>query len=158
MELTQRGVTLTELVIAVALTAVILAAMAPLTANWFGRGQQSASHCTVINALSMTRSLALRNPAANPALPAAVLCTTAQAVNLYRGDTLPANCPTVQDSRAQWSSLAPSNAPFVSSTACYALDSSGLPTTLPAIGGIACDSTLETRLTQDPGYANCRFK
>ncbi len=153
-----RGLTLVEMMITLVLLALVLVALVPLTSQWFGRSKQNTADCALPTAIDMTRSLALRNLPADPGKPAALLCLTPTALNLYRGNALPASCPTTPDAQAVWSLTSSTSAPFVSAGRCYALDSAGRPLALAALGSTACDSALETTLAGDSRYANCRFK
>ncbi|GGY17647.1 hypothetical protein GCM10011289_21430 [Paludibacterium paludis] len=166
MELTQRGATLMELMVTLVILAALLVTLAPLTGQWLGRGQQRASRCALVNAIDMTRGLALRNLPAATDTPPAVLCLSPTALNVYRGDRLPSACPSSPDARAVWSTAATAASPFFtpangavvpSATACYALDSAGTPADA-TIGATSCDPRLESRLIKDALYANCRFK
>ena len=61
-----RGVTLIELVITLAIAAMLMLVGVPLTAGWIDGSRQMHAHAQVTEAVAQARALALRNPGALP--------------------------------------------------------------------------------------------
>lgn len=106
----QRGMTLIELMIVVAILAVLIMAVAPFTGSWVDRARVTQSQGILEQAIGQARSAALRNPAAvSGNAPASMLCSTNNKVLLFvpvATDTS-LTCPDTTPPSQPWSNDIP---------------------------------------------------
>lgn len=134
-----RGFTLIELMITIAVFALLLAIGAPLTRAWSDSAHQREAASLLQQGLSRAKATALRNVGGvlNPE-PAAVLCHSGQTLMLFQLDKgQSVDCTAVKGSL--WSAVLPGSASLQSQgseMSCVAFDNRGLP-----VSGSSCATT-----------------
>lgn len=130
----QRGMTLIELMIVVALVAILAMALSPFTARWVDSARLTQSQGIMEQAIGQARASALRNPAAiSGNAPASMLCSTANTIVLYvpiASDTS-LSCPDTTPPSQPWSNAVPAPVTFKQNTAtwsCTCFNNKGLLT------------------------------
>lgn len=161
-----RGFTLVELMVGLAVMAMLLLAALPLGRYWVNSNRQMQMHSTLLEGVSQARALALRNPAAQRASePAATLQLRAGVLEVVvPGNTTPL---WSADVRSEASFMLTDDAGFADAVGmqasgnpvfdCVSFDARGLR--LPGADGCSDSSNARGRIaiglaSQDPLYVD----
>ena len=133
------GLTLIEVLIVVALIAMLAVTAAPLTGSWIAESQITDAESTLTEAVGRAKSAAMRNkPAVEGAGAVAIVCISSNKVEVKErkpGVGALACVANDSDSVELWSSSMPSqitlsyNPEGTLAVACMCFDRRGLPTT-----------------------------
>lgn len=146
------GFTLIEMMVTLAIMALLLLVGAPLGRAWVANAHIAQAESQLLQAYERTRALALRNPAGVTApTTAATLCiTNGNTLKVYQGAancTTPSTTPIWSGSAATDTSLCTPAASTCPSTSQLNLDNNGMSTsslsyTVSANGGTNASGTL----------------
>lgn len=146
---TQRGLTLVETAVTVAIGALLAMLGASFASTWTHNAQVSQAQTAIQHAYSAAKALALQNPnrqTMNGA--AAVLCFTSGAVAVYPGSAC--------NGTASWQASIPAGVSvlfgsptYTVAPSCIALDNAGAPTN----SATSCTTALTYKISKESAYA-----
>lgn len=127
-----RGFTLVELMVTLAVLAIILSAALPLTSNWSSSAHQLETANLLKQGVSRAKAIALRNPGGvGLDKAAAALCLSDNKISLVRQDKAGAfSCAPTDSANSIWSATVPSGVSVKiggASFQCLAMNNRGLP-------------------------------
>ncbi|MCV2366030.1 prepilin-type N-terminal cleavage/methylation domain-containing protein [Paucibacter sp. DJ1R-11] len=139
----QRGVSLIEMMVTVAVMMLLALAAAPFTSSWGSQASVRQTQTLLMQGMSQLKALALRNPAATSATAAAVLVAVPGQLCVRQG--IPA---TLDCSAVSWTSVPPASIKLNNATSqCVALDSSGSPVAA-TVGATVCGTALSFEVSK----------
>lgn len=139
----QRGVSLIEMMVTIAIMMLLALAVAPFSASWGAQAYMRQSQTLLMQGMSQLKAIALRNPSASSAGASAVMISIPGKLCVASGVPAALNCNS-----AAWTSDPPASIQVNGANSqCVALDSAGMPVAAN-VNGTVCGTTLSFRVSR----------
>ncbi len=139
----QRGVSVIEMMVTVAIMMLLAMAVAPFSVAWGNQAAVRQTHSLLNQAMSQMKSTALRNPTAASATAAAVLVSIPGKLCVREGLPGALDCSVFN-----WSAVPPAAIKLNGANSqCIALDSAGLALSA-TVGGVACGTAMSFNIAK----------
>jgi type IV pilus assembly protein PilA len=126
-----RGFSMIELLITIAISALLMTSAGTLTTHWIASSRVQSALGVMTQGVSRAKSIALRNPGGvSNGASAAILCISGSTVRLFAATRSPQAAATCQNSGGLWSAQLASTASVQvngSTLSCLAFTNRGMP-------------------------------